>query len=97
MDAGTIEQLERYSDQLALAVKGLRDRLHMRNGVQDVDAGTAQAKASILASVEGIRTLLDEPNEFLQRLTIQVRVSAHGLLEGGRSAARGIDVLIACR
>jgi Tfp pilus assembly protein PilO len=80
MDASTVDQLESYSDQLAVAVKGLRALLRTLDDAaevnSDVDAGTAKAKASILTSVEGIRTLLDEPNEFLQRLTIQVRVLA---------------------
>lgn len=77
MDPCTVEQLERYSNQLAVAVKGLRDRLG-QSDVADVNSKSvtdaAKAKASILASVEGIRGLLDGPDEFLQRLTIQVRV-----------------------
>ncbi|KAL2195274.1 toxin biosynthesis regulatory protein [Corynascus similis CBS 632.67] len=75
MDPCTVEQLERYSNQLAVAVKGLRDRLGQSDAA-DVNSKSvtdaAKAKASILASVEGIRGLLDGPDEFLQRLTIQV-------------------------
>jgi hypothetical protein len=76
MDACTLDQLESYSDQLAATVKGLRTSLHTLDPPEVnsyVVKDAAKAKATILASVEGIRTLLDEPDEFLQRLTTQVR------------------------
>lgn len=78
MDSYTVDQLERYSDQLAEAVKSLRASVDASeldlNSPDALPDETAKAKASIFATVEGIRTLLDEPNEFLQRLTLQVRI-----------------------
>ena len=80
MDSYTVDQLERYSAQLAEAVKSLRSNMAIAEAdfsgsPETPQLETAKAKASILANVEGIRTLLDEPNEFLQRLALQVRIT----------------------
>ena len=76
MDPSTLDQLEQYSDRLSATVQDLRAQMHRRERHEvDADARVAIAKikATILACTEGIKALVEEPAEFLQRLTTHVR------------------------
>ncbi|EFX02983.1 toxin biosynthesis regulatory protein [Grosmannia clavigera kw1407] len=85
MNAHTLDELQTQSDKLAAAVRVLGYNLHSQEAfsseatgdiLSETKANIAKAKADILAGLEGIRALLDGPDEFLSRLTIQVQILA---------------------
>lgn len=74
-----IRQLEEYAEQLTTSVKILARHCHGENSLgqllaaPDTPKDVTEARASILASAGGIKTLIGSPVDFLQHLASQVR------------------------
>lgn len=73
-----IRQLENYVEQLTASVKVLARHCHGEDSLGNPSAASGtrkdvtEARASILSSVGGIKTLIGSPADFLQHLASQV-------------------------
>lgn len=73
-----LDQLQSHSEQLTAAVKSIAtlhrniESSEQQSASHDMEEESIKARANILASIGGIKTLLDGPHGFLQHLASQV-------------------------